>query len=146
PGKSAQEISGTQHVAMAQQSQAAVPDVVAAAQENDDTPAFPGSRVDPKVVVALHGNEPLCRTHPHVAAAVAVQEKYTDQLMAHPAVVGTSVGLNDDGQVAIIVLTKAEAGDLPRVLENIPVVLWKSGAVYANHRLTQDETADERRA
>src|SRR6185295_643451 len=88
------------------------PELALPPQADDQDKPFPGSRVDPKVILALHGDKPLDRNHPHMAAAIEVQERAMKQLMAHPAVVGTSVGLNDDGQVAIVILTKSDAADL----------------------------------
>jgi len=116
-----------------------LPELPAAPQATPEAPAFPGTRVDPQVLRALHGTEPLNAKHPHVAAAIAVQEKYTNWLMAQPAVVGTAVGLNDEGRVAIVVLTRSSSSDLPAVLEQIPVVSWTSGDVYALNHPAQDE-------
>jgi len=123
---------------------AKAPEAVNVLQDADETITFPGTRVDPKVILALHGSEPLTTKHPHMAAAIAVQERWTKQLMAHPAVVGTAVGINDDGQVAIIVMTKAPAENLPTLLENTPVVVWKTGDIFALNRVQDVGTAEEK--
>lgn len=117
---------------------AAAPEAAAVAPQDEDLSPYPGSRVDPKVILALHGTAPLDARHPHMAAAIAVQERYTKELMANPAVVGTSVGLNDDGQVAVLVLTKTDSTGLPANLDQIPVVVWKTGEVFARNRPDQD--------
>lgn len=114
-------------------------ELLPAPQAAPEEPAFPGTHVDPKVLRALHGDEPLNAKHPHVAAAIKVQERYTNWLMAQPAVVGTAVGLNNEGRVAIVVLTRSSSTDLPVVLEQIPVVSWTSGDVYALNHPPQDE-------
>ena len=93
--------------------------------------AYPGSRVDRKAILALHGNQPLSARHPHMAAAIEVQKRHREEFFAHPAVVGTAVGLNDEGQVAILVMTKDAAEDLPRSVENTPVVIWRTGEIFA---------------
>ncbi|HUR39254.1 MAG TPA: hypothetical protein VM222_07160 [Planctomycetota bacterium] len=113
-------------------------EAAALAPQDEDLSPYPGSRVDPKVILALHGTAPLNAQHPHMAAAIAVQERYTKELMANPAVVGTSVGLNDDGQVAVLVLTKTDSTGLPANLDQIPVVVWKTGEVFARNRPDQD--------
>lgn len=105
----------------------------------EDENVYPGSRVDRKIIMALHGNGPLTRNHPHVAGIIEVQERHTDELMAHPAVVGTAVGLNEKGQMALVVLTKREAPDIPAFIEGIPVVVWKSGEYFSRDKvMTQD--------
>lgn len=125
---------------------AGTPAAGAVAPQDEDLSPYPGSRVDPKVLLALHGTAPLNAQHPHMAAAIAVQERYTKQLMANPAVVGTSVGLNDDGQVAVLVLTKTDSTSLPLTLEQIPVVVWKTGEIFARNRPDQDAATSQDRA
>jgi hypothetical protein len=125
---------------------AAAPEAAAVAPQDEDLSPYPGSRVDPKVILALHGTAPLNAQHPHMAAAIAVQERYTKELMANPAVVGTSVGLNDDGQVAVLVLTKTDSTGLPANLDQIPVVVWKTGEVFARNRPDQDSATTLDRA
>jgi hypothetical protein len=112
------------------------PDTPAPADEDE---RIPGSRVDPAVLRALHGDRPLDADHPQLAAAMAIQERHTNALMAHPGVVGTAVGLNDEGQVAILVLTKAEVKGLPTSLDGVPVVAWQTGEFRANVRSAVQE-------
>jgi hypothetical protein len=61
-----------------------------------------------------------------------VQEKHTDALMARPGVVGTAVGLNDDGEYAVLVLLEIPgATGVPKHLENVPVRPIVTGKIYA---------------
>lgn len=124
----------------------AVVDPPQAAPADVDPLPFPGSHVDPKRITALHGTAPLNAKHPHVASAIAVQERNTASIMANPAVVGTAVGLNDEGQVAIVIMTKTEASGLPTILENTPVVVWNSGDVFARNHPDQDAANAQDRA
>ena len=91
----------------------------------------PGEGVDPAIIVALHGHEPLTRNHPHVAEAIEVQERNNYWIMSLAQVVGTAIGLNDKGQVALMVYTKAETTDIPDVLEDLPVVVHHMGEILA---------------
>ena len=110
--------------------------------ESDDS--HPGSRVDEATLVRLHGNNPLTREHPNVAAAIGIQERNTNWLMAHPAVVGTGVGLNDEGQIALIVYAKAKAPEIPAVIDGLPVVVWQSGVIFAHNRVAAQDAATPR--
>jgi hypothetical protein len=98
----------------------------AQAVEVDRNP-HPGSRLDEAAIRARHGDEPLTATHPAMASAIEIQERNNDWLLRHPAVVGTGIGLNDDAQIALIVYTKADAPDLPKAIEGLPVAPYLSG-------------------
>jgi hypothetical protein len=114
----------------------------ATSHQAEEGKSYPGARVDRKVLLALHGTDRLTQKHPHMASAIEVKNRHTDQLLAHPAVVGTAAGINDDGQVAIIIMTKGPADDLPRIIENTPVVLWNTGEIFAQNKVAQEvETA-----
>jgi len=64
--------------------------------------------------------------------AKVAQERHTDALMARPGVVGTAVGLNDDGQYAVLVLLEIPgAGGIPEHLEGVPVQVVVTGKIYA---------------
>jgi hypothetical protein len=64
--------------------------------------------------------------------AKKVQEKHTYALLARPGVVGTAVGLNDDGDCAVLVLTEwPDSARTPSHLENVPVRLVATGRFYA---------------
>ena len=67
-----------------------------------------------------------------VAAAIAVQNRHTDRLLAIPGVVGTATGLRSDGSLAIKVLTEAGRGaGIPTDLEGIPVEVEVTGKIVA---------------
>ncbi len=83
----------------------------------------------------------LSKENPLVRAAINVQEKHTSALMDIPEVIGTAVGLTDDGRPCILVLTKTDikeaalakrqADPLPQKLENIPVEQMVTGEIKA---------------
>lgn len=61
-----------------------------------------------------------------------VQERHTDALMARPDVVGTAVGLNDDGQYAVLVLLEIPgAAGIPNQLDGVPVRPVVTGKIFA---------------
>jgi len=60
------------------------------------------------------------------------QERHTDALMARPGVVGTAVGLNDDGEYAVLVLLEIPgAPHIPEHLDGVPVRPVVTGKIYA---------------
>ncbi len=79
----------------------------------------------------------LSKDNPAVRAVISVQERHTADLMSLPDVVGTAVGLTQDGKPCILVLTKTDikanalakghANPLPDKLENIPVEIMVTG-------------------
>ncbi|MFO7447218.1 MAG: hypothetical protein R6W90_12690 [Ignavibacteriaceae bacterium] len=83
----------------------------------------------------------LSKDNPVISAAIKVQEKHTAELMSMPDVVGTAVGLTEDGRPCILVLTKTDvkanalakgqANPLPEVLENLPVEIMVTGEIVA---------------
>lgn len=90
----------------------------------------------------------LSQTSPQARAVMAVQERYTENLMAHPEVVGTATGLTEDGKPAIVVLTKSEMTTrtdirieslrkgvapvgIPATIEDLPVVVLVTGEIKA---------------
>jgi hypothetical protein len=67
-----------------------------------------------------------------VNQAMAVQNRYTAQLMSQKGVIGTSTGLDDDGNVVIRVYTSgANEPRIPAMLEGIPVQTVLSGPIHA---------------
>jgi hypothetical protein len=88
---------------------------------------------------ATQNQSVLSKENPLISAIIPVQEKYTDDLMKIPDVIGTAVGLNNDGKPCILVLTKtdikAEAlakgnvNPIPDRLENIPVEIMVTGEI-----------------
>ncbi len=64
--------------------------------------------------------------------AIAIQERYTDDLMADPDVVGTGVGVGANGQAVIKVFVKsAGVSGLQGTLDGVPVVTQLMGEVRA---------------
>jgi hypothetical protein len=88
--------------------------------------------------------------NPKIQAVMAVQERHTSQLMSNSEVVGTAVGLTEDGQPAILILAKSEistqplqkvtaANAVPESIEGIPVLVEVTGVIrpFANHKTKQ---------
>ncbi|MCI0699413.1 S1 family peptidase [candidate division KSB1 bacterium] len=90
----------------------------------------------------------LSPTSSQALAVMAVQERYTDNLLAHPEVVGTATGLTKDGKVAILVMTKSDMSTkadvkieslrkgvapvaIPAAIEDLPVVVLVTGEIKA---------------
>ncbi len=83
----------------------------------------------------------LTKDNPEIRAVIPVQERYTSDLMKIPDVVGTAVGLTDDGKPCILVLTKTDIKEnalakgipnpLPDNLENVPVRIMVTGEITA---------------
>ncbi len=75
---------------------------------------------------------------PAVQAVMAVQNRHTSSLMATSNVVGTAVGLTDDGRLALLVLLKeapikgaASVAAIPNNVEGVPVVMEVTGEFRA---------------
>jgi hypothetical protein len=109
-------------------------------------PPVPGAKADRAMVVRRYGERPLTRNHPSVAPAIEIQERNTEWLMANPAVVGTAVGLNDEGEIALVVCTKVDAPGLPPSVEGLPVVVWQSGEFTARYWRSNDQDAEAGKA
>ena len=60
-----------------------------------------------------------------------VQEQHTNELMAMAGVVGTAVGENEGGQLAVLVLLEHGAVVIPRELEGVPVRPLVTGKIEA---------------
>ncbi|MGH7452395.1 MAG: hypothetical protein ACRENG_13700 [bacterium] len=90
----------------------------------------------------------LSPTSSQALAVMAVQDRYTDNMMAHPEVVGTATGLTEDGKPAIVILTKSEMTTktdvkieslkkgvapmgIPAAIEDLPVVVMVTGEIKA---------------
>jgi hypothetical protein len=82
----------------------------------------------------------LTKENPAVKAVMEVQERHTPELMSNANVVATATGLNEAGQLAIIVCTKEDPTSikgrgvdaaLPTELEGIPVVVKVTGVIKA---------------
>lgn len=67
-----------------------------------------------------------------LAPAIAVKERHKGYLMAHPDVVGTAVGLTEDGKPAVRVYTRTTGVvGIPDRLEGVPVVAEATGEFFA---------------
>ncbi len=83
----------------------------------------------------------LTKDNPEIRAVIPVQERYTSDLMKIPDVVGTAVGLTDDGKPCILVLTKTDIqanalakgtrSPLPDQIESVPVRIMVTGEITA---------------
>jgi hypothetical protein len=81
----------------------------------------------------------LSKNNPAIQAVIPVQEKYTANLMKIPDVIGTAIGLTQDGKPCILVLTKTDikadalakgtVNPLPDKLENVPVEMMVTGEI-----------------
>lgn len=71
---------------------------------------------------------------PHsVGRAITAQEHHTDALLNIPSVVGTAVGLGQDGQPVVkIYVEKKGVANLPNQLDGVPVVVQETGPIYAH--------------
>lgn len=64
--------------------------------------------------------------------AAEVQERHTGRMMANPDVVGTAVGLTEDGRPAVKVLIKKPGvAGIPEQLEDFPVEVEVTGEIFA---------------
>jgi hypothetical protein len=64
--------------------------------------------------------------------AAEVQERHTGRMMANPDVVGTAVGLTEDGRPVVKVLTKRPGvAGIPEQLEGFPVEVEVTGEIFA---------------
>lgn len=72
-------------------------------------------------------------SRPDIENLMAVQLLHTNKLMSKPGVVGTAVGLNDEGQPAVLVLLKDERArkDVPATLDGHPVAIRVTGEIKA---------------
>lgn len=77
-------------------------------------------------------SQPPSGVREFLGAAIAVQERHTDRLLAIPDVVGTAVGLTADGRPAVKVYTKAAGiAGIPHNLEGILVEVEVTGELVA---------------
>jgi len=85
----------------------------------------------------------LTMANPLVRGCAVIQDRHTPELMAIPGVVGTATGLNDAGEVSVLVLTDHAlgAGRLPATIEGVPVVEEVTGRIkamaVADHQVKQ---------
>jgi hypothetical protein len=82
---------------------------------------------------ALAGGPPaavLDKDHPKVKEGMKVQEEATDSLMSYEDILGTATGLDEDGEVAVVVYVNQHGKDmaeivrtLPKTIKGVPVVV-----------------------
>jgi hypothetical protein len=76
--------------------------------------------------------------------AIAVQQAHNPRFMVTPGVVGTAVGLTDNGRPAIQIFTEtANVRGLPASLDGIPVVVKVTGKLFAMKRPDKPSTPGE---
>jgi hypothetical protein len=95
----------------------------------------------------------LSKDNPAIRAVITVQERHTSDLMSLPGVVGTAVGLTEDGKPCILVLTKTDiksealakgqANPLPYTLDNVPVEIMVTGEIVAFKTTTVSHKAKQ---
>ena len=75
----------------------------------------------------------LDRANPLIKTALAIQERHTPRLLANRKVIGTAVGFNQAGRLAMVVLVRdiVEAGEVPESLEDLPVHIKITGEIFA---------------
>ncbi|HEX9972344.1 MAG TPA: hypothetical protein VGD14_09770, partial [bacterium] len=75
----------------------------------------------------------LSKANPQIQTVMAVQERHTPDLMANSEVVGTAVTVTEDGQPAIMIMTKTaslkKGQGLPEMIDGIPVVIEVTGVI-----------------
>lgn len=108
---------------------APVPAPAAGAHDGAPAAADPGARPDGAIV---RGGSPLTLDHPLMVEARGVQARHTRDLLRHPLVVGTGLGVDSLGRVALIVFVRRPAADLPRQVEGLPVEVHVSGELLAS--------------
>jgi hypothetical protein len=85
----------------------------------------------PKIDALAGRGQALNEFNPRVQAVIDVQNKHTPDLLSVPDVVGTGTGLGDDGQVAVLVLTRSQAVNhrVPASLDGVPTQIRVVGEV-----------------
>jgi hypothetical protein len=81
------------------------------------------------------GSDPLelSATNPQIQAVMAIQDRYTDELMADPEIVGTATGIDPAGDPCVYVFVTSDgvAHSVPPDLEGVPVVVRVTGKIGA---------------
>jgi hypothetical protein len=75
----------------------------------------------------------LSMSSPAVRAVALVQDRHTQELMAKQGVVGTATTVDENGNLAVMVMTETPlgAGRLPATLDGVPVVEEVTGRIRA---------------
>lgn len=81
---------------------------------------------------------PAVLGRPDFLNAIAVQRRHTEELLDHPGVVGTAVGLLPDGRAGVqLLVERLGIAGLPSVLEGVPVSQRATGLLMAFSDPTQ---------
>jgi hypothetical protein len=86
---------------------------------------------------------------PQIQAAVAIQDIYTDALLAEPGIVGTATGVTEDGKPVMLLFAKsyesAKAANIPAEIEGLAVVVEITGEfVPLRRRALPNQTPTDR--
>jgi hypothetical protein len=108
---------------------AALGALIAGCSRDRGTPLSPAAQ---NVSQLKHPGE-LTLANPIVRSCAAIQERHTPELMSVPGVLGTATGLNEQGELAVLVLTDHAlgAGRLPATVDGVPVVEEVTGRIVA---------------
>ena len=84
----------------------------------------------------------LTMDNPRVLSAMKIQERHTARLMAQKGVIGTAVGLDDNGQPAVLLLVEndQDAQSAPLTLDGMPVKVEVTGKIVAMAGNTAKQT------
>jgi hypothetical protein len=87
-------------------------------------------------------NSGLTMDNPRILSAIKIQERHTDRLMAQKGVIGTAVGVDDNGQAAVLMLVENEeaARTAPVTLDGMPVIVEVTGKIVAMAGNTAKQT------
>jgi len=98
---------------------------------------------DDSALANARSNGVLSMSNPAVRAVALIQERHTQELMAKQGVVGTATTMDENGNIAVMVMTETPlgAGQLPAMLDGVPVVEEVTGKIramaVADHRVLQ---------
>jgi len=77
----------------------------------------------------------LSASNPQVRAVMEIQDRYTNEIMAKPGIVGIATGMTEDGKPAIIVFVKndvlAKTAAIAKEIEEVPVITMVTGEFKA---------------
>jgi hypothetical protein len=91
------------------------------------------AKITPHTVVTQQAAQVLDKAHPSVRAVMAVQQRHSASLMSMAGVVGTAVGIAENGRPVVLVLTERTLGPvvIPAELEGVAVVEKVTGKLLA---------------
>jgi hypothetical protein len=92
--------------------------------DNSLTPAPNANKAAPQ-------DATLDMANPRVQEIAAVQERHTPELMSLPNVIGTAIGLDAKGRLAIMLYTEEPSDELPTSIDGVPVVQEVTGVIRA---------------